>query len=57
MKDKDLLTSIIGYAGAVATSATPILNGVQSGSLHQADWIGLVTAVLFGLLGHFTNKK
>ena len=57
MKDKDLLTSIIGYTGAAVASATPILNGVQTGSLHQADWIGLITAVLFGLLGHFTKKK
>lgn len=56
MKDKDLLTTVIGAVGAVATAAQPIVNASQ-GTFHQGDWIQLAMAAIFGLLGFFTNKK
>jgi len=55
--DKDKLTTVVGGIGAAVTAAGPVLNGVQTGSLHQGDWIQLAMAVVFGVLGFFTNKK
>jgi hypothetical protein len=58
MKDTDLITSVIGYAGAVVTAANPVVTAVSPGaSMHAQDWTQLIMAVIFGLLGHYTNKK
>ena len=58
MADTDKLTTILGYAGAVVTAANPVLNAVTPGaSMHVQDWTQLLFAVLFALLGKFTNKK
>ena len=57
LRDKDLVTTVVGALGAVATAAEPVLNGITTGSLHQGDWFQLLGAVLIGLLGFFTNKK
>jgi hypothetical protein len=58
MKDTDMITTAVGIAGAVATAASPVLNAVQPGtSMHPQDWTQLGAAVLFAILGFFTNKK
>ena len=54
--NKDTITTVLGAAGGVATAVIPVLNGV-TGSMHQADWMQLVSAVFMTLLGYFTNKK
>lgn len=57
MKDKDLLTTIIGGVGAVVTAAGPVMGQMQPGtSMHPQDWTQLGAAILFGLLGFFSNK-
>lgn len=55
--DKDKLTTLIGGIGAAVTAAQPVINGVSTGSLHQGDWFQLAMAVVFGVLGFFTNKN
>ena len=58
MKDKDLITTIVGGLGAVATAAGPVLGQMQPGtSMHPQDWAQLGAALFMGLLGFFTNKK
>lgn len=57
MKDKDLVTTIVGGMAAAASAAQPVLNGVQSGSLHPNDWIQLAMAVLMGVWAWATNKQ
>lgn len=58
VKDTDVMTTVVGAIGAVATAAGPVLNGVQPGtSMHPQDWTQLVAAVFIGLLGWFSNKK
>jgi hypothetical protein len=52
----DKITSIVGAVGAAATAAQPVLHGVE-GSLHSGDYFQLVSAVLFAVLGFFTNKQ
>ena len=55
--NKDQVTTLLGVIGAGITAATPVLNGVTNASLHSGDWTQLGTALMFGLLGYFTNKK
>ncbi len=58
MKDRDLVTTILGGVGAAVTAAQPVVNMVQPGtSLHPQDWIQLAMAVIFGLFGFYTNKQ
>ena len=58
MKDTDILTTVVGVVGAATMAASPVLNSVQPGSsMHPQDWTQLAAAVLFAVLGFFTNKK
>lgn len=57
MKDRDLMTTIFGGMAAAASAAEPVLNAVQTGYLHQNDWVQLVMAVLMGVWAWATNKK
>lgn len=57
MKDRDLMTTIVGGVAAAASAAQPVLNGVQTGSLHQNDWVQLIMAVAMGVWAWATNKK
>ena len=52
----DKITTIVGVVGSAAMAAQPVLNGVQ-GSLHAGDYTSLLAAVLFGVMGYFTNKQ
>lgn len=52
---RDTITTIIGAVVAAGTAATPVLNATQ-GSMHQGDYIQLVTAVFLAVFGWFTNK-
>ena len=53
--NKDQITTIIGVIGAATMAAQPALNGAQ-GSLHAGDYTSLAAAVLFGVMGFFTNR-
>ncbi len=55
--NKDKLTTLFGLLGAGLTAATPVINSMQSPSMHQSDYVQLGAALMFGLLGYFTNKK
>lgn len=58
MRDTDLLTTIVGGAGAIAMAAGPVLQQVQPGaSMHPQDWTQLIAAVFIGLLSFFSNKQ
>ena len=57
MKDRDLMTTIVGGIAAAASAAEPVLNGIQTGSLHQNDWVQLGIAVAMGIWAWATNKK
>lgn len=54
--NSDKITTIVGAVGAAAMAAQPALNGVQ-GSLHAQDYASLLSAVLFGILGFFSNRQ
>lgn len=53
----DKITTIVGAVGAAVTAAQPVLNGVQQGALQQNDYLQLLMAVVFAVLGFFTNKE
>lgn len=58
LKDKDLLTTIAGGMLAIGTAIQPIANSIQPGtSLHTQDYVQLIMAVVFAILGWATNKK
>jgi len=57
MFNKDTATTMFGAVGALSMAVNPVLNAVATQSLHSGDWISLVTAGMFALLGYFTNKK
>ena len=52
----DKITTILGGCMAAGTAALPLLNAVQ-GTMHQSDYVSLVTAVLMAVFGWFTNKQ
>ena len=56
MNNHDLTTTIVGAVGAAVTAANPVLNGIQSGTLHQSDWLQLAMSIVFAVMGFFTNK-
>ena len=52
----DKISTIVGAVAAAATAAGPVINVAGTGSLHQSDYFGLVTAVMMAVWGFFTNK-
>jgi len=57
MLNKDSATTMFGAVGALSMAVNPVLTAVSTQTLHSGDWISLVTAGMFALLGYFTNKK
>lgn len=54
----DKITTIVGAIGAAATAAQPVLTAVQPGAaLHSQDYFQLVTALVFAVMGFFTNRR
>lgn len=56
MKNGDLITTVIGIVGAAATGASPVTTAVAGKDMTSADWLQLVMAACFGILGWFTNR-
>ncbi|HBG07667.1 MAG: hypothetical protein A2075_09085 [Geobacteraceae bacterium GWC2_58_44] len=54
----DRITTIIGSIGAAATAVQPVLTAIQPGAvLHLQDYLQLLTAGVFAILGFFSNRK
>lgn len=53
----DKFTTIVGVVGAAAAAAQPVLSGVTTGTLHGPDYFQLISAVVFAVLGFFSNRK
>lgn len=55
--NNDTAATVVGAVTAAGMAAGPILGSLQGGSLHQGDWLQLLTAVCMAVLGFFTNRK
>lgn len=55
--NKDRITTIVGAIGAAAAAAQPVLDATEGGALHTNDYLQLVMAVAFAVIGWFTGKK
>lgn len=55
--NKDTATTMLGLAGGVIQAVNPIISMSQNASLHSGDWMQIGSAIVFSLLGYFTNKK
>lgn len=53
---KDIVTTVLGGVLAAGTAAQPIMIAAGEQSLHQADYMQLVMAVVMAVFGYFTNK-
>ena len=53
----DQITTIVGAIGAASAAAQPVLSAAGGASLHTNDYLQLVMAVAFAVIGWFTGKK
>jgi len=54
--NKDVVTTIAGVLGAVATAAQPVMEASQGASLNNQGIAQLVLAAVVAILGFFTGR-
>ena len=54
--NKDLITTVVGVLGAVASASQPVVSLTQGNSMDTKGIAQLVMAIAFAVIGFFTGR-